>query len=496
MSRERASLSRRQLLGSVGGVGALGGASGLGTWALFEDGETFTGSLAAGAVGVTLDCDGCTTASDGSVSFDFADLGPGDRGVETFTVSADANPMRVWLRTNCPAPVDPLGDAVELRLFHDGDCEGPAAGTAAYPADGSWVSLNEFRTALRGGLRLDHRDAEACLDGTLCLDFEYRLPDDATWAAALSTDLTFEVVAEQCRHVPEDGVASPFPPADCPELDCPDCVDLGKLEVEGDLLMPGVYEFDELYAPFDDGTTYALEVLTATNKADDAEEETVCVSFRLLAGESGDGLAESNAPAICSVAVKGGPLTATYDVAPPSTRTRGEVCTVAQDGDTAPGGLPAISNLVVSVCDDGEDGDGPGDDCSACPSADGEGERITQATFGYTGPDDVDVVFGQQSSGGSSGDDAQVTGVEDGDSFTVSLGSSGRPDFVVSVADGDASTDLSVPAQSDPSVLHTSCSQVFAVGMELVDDIDNPTYRLTVESALNAAGESLCEVSD
>lgn len=486
MSRERASLSRRQLLGSVGTVGALGAASGVGTWALFEDRETFSGSLAAGAVGVTLDCEDCETTDDGSMSFDLSGLTPGDRGVETFTVTADANPMRVWLRTNCPAPVDPLGDAVEVRLFHDGDCDGPAVANAVHPADGSWVTLNEFRSTMRGGLRMDQHDGEPCLHGTQCLDLEYRLPDDATWAAELSTELSFEVVAEQCRHVPEDGVTSPFPNPDCPEPDCPDCVELGKLEVANDLLMPGVYEFDELYAPFDDGTTYALEVLTATNKADDGEEETVCASFRLLAGDGDDGLAEVDAPAVCSVAVKGGQLTETYDVEPPTTRTRGEVCTVAQDGDTAPGALPAISNVVVSVCAP-EDGDGGGSGCVSCPEdGDGSGDRIAQTTFTYDGPDGVDVRFEQQ----STGETVTATDIADGDSFTVELNGSQKPDFDVAV-DGTA---LTVPAQSDPTALHTSCSQVYEVGMELVDE--SSTYTLTVESAVSKSGDRLCGVSD
>lgn len=492
MSRDP-SVSRRRLLASVGTVGALGGASGLGSWALFGDGETFSGSMAAGAVGVTIDCGSCTT-DDGTVAFSLDGLSPGDRGVERFTVTATENPARVWLRTNCPAPVDPLGDAVEVRLYHDPDCEGDGETTHAYPTDGSWATLNELRTALRGGIRLDDRDGEPCLDGGVCLDLEYRLPEDATWAAALSTELDLELVAEQCRHVPEDGVSSPFPPENCPEPDCPDCVELGKLEVGDDGSLPlGVYEFDELFPPFaGDGTTYGLEVLTATNKGDGDDGETVCASFRLLAGDDWNGLAESNAPPLCEVAVKGGPITVPYDVSPPSTRTRGERCTVAQDGDSARGALPAISNVVVSVCAEDD-----GDDCAACPRADGsEGDRIAQATFSYAGPDGVTVSFDQQSNGNSPADDLTADGVDAGESFTVDLDGSGSTNFDVSVAESpDADgTPLSVPAQSDPSSLHTSCSDVFGVGMQLVDD--GGTYTLTVESAVDKAGRQLCEVSD
>jgi hypothetical protein len=481
-------------------VGALSGAAGLGTWALFEDSETFAASMGAGEVGVTIDCDRCEESSDGTVTFDISGLEPGNDGSERFTVTADANPVRVWLRTNCPEPVDPLGDGIEVQLSHDGDCDGQ--GTVIHPADGSWVTLNEFRTALRGGIRLDDLDGEACLDGELCLDLNYRLPTDATWAADLSTELTFEVAAEQCRHVPEDGVTSPFPFVDCPELDCPDCVELGKVDVPDDQLIPG-----QTYG-FGDTDDYAIEVLTVTNKADEYGEETVCASFALLANGS-----EADAAPICSVAVKGGPETVTYDVDPPSTRTTEELRSPG-DGDSSPGELPAISNLTISVCDE-DDGD-DGDDCASCPpdGEEEEGDRIAQATFSYAGPDGVDVLFDQQTgSGGGNGNgnsnngngtggppeqDVEQKDVDNGDTFTVPLLGNGIPNFDVSVSTGedDAGTPLLVPAQSDPSALHTSCSQTFAVGMELVDDVDDPTYTLTVESAQNKAGDLLCEVSD
>ncbi|MFC4405373.1 hypothetical protein [Haloarchaeobius iranensis] len=384
MSRDRASLSRRRLLGSVGTVGALSGVAGVGTWALFEDGETFAASVDAGEVGVSIGCDSCPTEGD-SVSFGLDGLEPGDERIdesaETFTVTADANPVRVWLRTNCPDPVDPLGDAVEVRLSRDPDCDGSGT-TQMYPSeDGSWRTLNEFRSDLRGGLRLDNLGGEPCLDGTLCLDLEYRLPEDATWANDLSTELTFEVAAEQCRHVPEDSVTSPpFPPSDCRELDCPYCVELGKLEVgEDDLLPPGVYDFTELCPQFaDDGTAYKLEVLEATNKEDDdGSQETVCARVRLLAGEDEDALEEANAPPICSVAVKGSQTTETYDVDPASTRTRGDVCTGKLDEGTEAGGLSAISNIVVSVCSENDTGDcfGPPDSPGGSPRQDETSEQ-------------------------------------------------------------------------------------------------------------------------
>ncbi|WP_257299631.1 hypothetical protein [Haloarchaeobius sp. FL176] len=373
MSRDQASVSRRKLLGSVGSVGALSGVAGAGTWALFEDSERFGVSMSAGKVGVSIDCRNCEVI-DGTVGFEFGGLTLGEERTERFTVTADANPIWVWLRTNCPEPVDPLGDVVEIQLFRDPNCDGPSDVTQVYPPDDdedSWTTLNEFRTALRGGLRLDDLDGEPCIDSELCLDLKYRLSKDATWAVDLSTELTFEVVAEQCRHVPESDMAmSPFPPEDCPEPECTECVELGKLEVgDDDLLEPDIYDFTELCSQFrNDETAYALEVLDAMNKDDNGGEETVCVWFRLLAGDSSDALDaldEANAPAMCSVAVKGSQQTESYPIDPPLTRTRGMVCTVTQDGDT--GALPAISNIVVSVCAESDEGCGPPDGTGGPP---------------------------------------------------------------------------------------------------------------------------------
>lgn len=344
MSRERASLSRRKLLGSVGAVGALSGVAGAGTWALFEDDETFPGSLAAGEVGVSIACStSCSDVEDGTVSFDLDGLSP-DTGTSTerFSITAEANPVRAWLRSNCPAPVDPLGDAIEVQLFYDDDCGevGETKKTKIYPtpeSSDSWSTLNGFLRWLRSGLRLDDLDDQPCFDGTLCLDLEYRLRGD--WAQGLSTELTFEVVAEQCRHVDEGSVASPFPPSDCIEPECRDCVEIGTVDVTDNQLVPG-----ETY-PLDD-PTYAIEVLTVKNKVDGDKEETVCASFALLANGT-----ETDAPPLCSVTIKGGNGTVTYegdDLRPLSTRTPGELCSPG-DSNSA-GSLPAISNITISVC--------------------------------------------------------------------------------------------------------------------------------------------------
>lgn len=343
-------LTRRQLLGVVAGTGAVGATTGV-TVASFRDRESVSGTMRAGELSIRVDCDSehCFAAGDGTLGFAFGDLEPGDGGRETFEFAVVDNPARLWIRTACPPAVDPLGEALAVRLdLTRGDAsERLFSGT-----------LNELRTEFSDGIRLDDRIGGPCLpaDDALGLVFEYDLPGDAEWTAALRSELVFELFAEQCRHVSdaEGGAREPFESADCPELECPDCVPLGKFELEGKQLLEPytAYAFDELYGEFaDDGHAYELGVLTVTNKADESEKaETVCARVRLL--RDGD---ERGAPAICRVAVAGGPnpenrgpAEETYSVEPPLTRTREPGCTV----DEAYG----ISHLTVSVCaDDGGD---------------------------------------------------------------------------------------------------------------------------------------------
>lgn len=289
-----------------------------------------------------------------------------------------------------------LEEALALRVSIADPCD--SAGTQLYPEDedGAWGTLRDFQTAFANGRRLDAD--EPCYESgdDVCLEFEYRLP----WWYALvgpddEADLELELYAEQCRHVEESAAGNPFEPAECgaepdPDPDpepCPDCAKLGKLEVEGDRLETKTYDFDEIYGQFeDDDYDYEVDVLAVTTKDDGAE--TTCVDFRLL--RDGEGTVR-----MCRVDVKGGshkkkkekkkrkggrekggrekgddgkhdgkkPTGEPHEIEPPSARTPEKLCTPEfedkREKRGGPSGRPAISNLVVWVCDpSGDGGDG------------------------------------------------------------------------------------------------------------------------------------------
>ena len=513
MSPDPTRLSRRKVLTAVGSVGAVGAVAGAGTAAYLGDRERFTGAMAAGGVAVEADCDSCSVDR-GRVRFAFEGIEPGDEASERFElrIPDDGNRARLWLRTDCPPAVDPLGEALEVRLVTDEGCTGADGAATLRAYDSDWTTLNGLRTALAGGLRLDDPDDPCLSPGEVaCLRLQYRLPADATWAVAAESDLAFEFHAEQCRHVPESAVEDgPFGHPRCPESDCPDCVELGTLDVEDGRLIPG-----ETY-PLGDG--YELQVLSATDKDDDGDRETVCVSFRLL--KDGE---EDAAPPICRVDVGGGrpqgagstggrgdrggsgvpgetprrgppepsddphpsdpeSRVVTYQVEPPLTRTRGGVCAAHGDdhGSVPDGERPGISNLTVFVCAD--DGTDPEEDPDCVPCRDDNGNRVGGATFEYHGPaDGVTVVVDQRGSGDSPAETVRVDGIDDGDAFEVPLGGSGRPDFDVAVEEDGSEVDV--------GTFHTSCSEPFGPGLVIAGG----GYELTVLEAVTKDGIPICE---
>lgn len=355
MTDDDSAPTRRSLLASLGSAGALA-AAGAATTASLADGESVSGSVQAGRVGLDADCDGCGL-KDGRLQLALKSVAPGESNVKTvrLAVPDGTNPVRLWFRTECPPIADPLGEALEARLAVRPAC---AEDEKQFLLGDGWRSFTTLRRELHDGTRLDD-PANPCLPpgARLCLDLEYRLPADATWTVDAETRLVLELFAQQCRHVSEDAVGSgPFPDEGCPPVRCSNFVKLGKLEVNNDRLEPGVYDFDELYNRYETTDTYQLEVLTVTDKVDADEQETVCASMRLL--KEGR---ESLAPPICKVAVTGGNQTVQYDVDPPLPRTRGEVC-AATDGTNpgaeADGRRPAISNLTVFVCPNEVSADG------------------------------------------------------------------------------------------------------------------------------------------
>lgn len=220
-------VSRRRLLAGLGGVGAVGMASGAGTFAYLSDRESFPrNTLGSGAVDVDVACSrgtGCVE-SDGVVRLAIDGLDRGSSGTRTVTATVRTNPARLWFATVCPEPdpgvSDPLGDALAVELF---------VGTDPDPAFSG--SLSALRREFVTGLRIDGYGGtdDRCLDpgSELRLTLGWTLPADAPdVAAGRTTAFEFRLYAEQCRHVSEDDAtgSNPFAGLDpCPEPSCAVC---------------------------------------------------------------------------------------------------------------------------------------------------------------------------------------------------------------------------------------------------------------------------------
>jgi hypothetical protein len=491
---DRSELTRRKVLAAASAVGLGSLSAGLGTSATFSNRADLGGRVEAGAVALAVDCDSCTTAG-GTVEFEIDGIEPGsgwDEETIRVSIPSGTNAVRVWGRTTCPETLEPLATALEVQLTVD-DCSGGNRREISPPAfAGTWLSLDEFRRGLADGFRIDDPD-DPCLDPgeTYCLTLRYRLPTTASWAVAAEATLGMEFYAEQCRHVDESAVGEgPFADVWCPGFDCPDCVELGKIDVVGDRLIAGERYDLELAPGFDGDGDYEIEVLSVTNKQDDTgDEETVCAGFRLLR----DGVEAVETP-LCEVTVGGGrprsppsdpdSRVAVYDIDPPLSRTSGEVCAAHGDDKLDPesvphGERPAISNITVSVCADRQPDEPPTTDCVPC--RDDNGNRVAGVTFEYDGSeDDVSITIAQRGNGPQ--ETVTVPTVDSGDSFTVQLNGRGRPDF-----------DVTVTANEGVAIgsFHTSCSQPFGPGTVVGDG----SYTLTVVEAVDKSGRNICEVT-
>jgi len=209
--RRPSGLSRRRLLAGIGGVGAVGMASGLGTGAYLSDRVTFANNgFGAGAVELTV---GGGVADGVAVDVSGIDRGPEGRVTETFPVGVRTNPARVWLAAECPAVDDALATALRIDVRVDGrsitDGLRPFAAVAADLVDGERVD-------------------DGCLDPDDALTVEViaELPADAPDALAGSaTSLRLRLYAEQCRHVTETDAtgANPFAGRVCEGPACVSC---------------------------------------------------------------------------------------------------------------------------------------------------------------------------------------------------------------------------------------------------------------------------------
>lgn len=225
--RSTSGLSRRRLLAALSGIGAVGAASGAGTFAHFSDTAPFAGNeMGAGEVDIDISCGperNCAVEG-GHVTFAVDRIVRGHGGYQTFTVDVQTNPARLWLGTDCPPAFDPLGDAIEASLkMSDGH---------------TWFTLSSgslagIRRDLVAGRRLDDLDGDGCLDPEgepLEIVLDWSLPGDAPDSATgKSTSFGFQLYTEQCRHVSENDAAGSNPfvgtgPCDEPP-ECAGCED-------------------------------------------------------------------------------------------------------------------------------------------------------------------------------------------------------------------------------------------------------------------------------
>ncbi len=219
-------VSRREILAGLGGVGIVGAVSGAGTYALLSAEESFGGSIRSGTLSIDVDCDRCIVDGDG-VSVALGGIDRGDGGTETLVFTVETNPARLWIGSDCPPVVDPLGDVLLVTLRYEG--ETVESGT-----------LSSVRRSLRRGVMLGD---ECTTSGeTVALDIEWELPFGAPDAVAdEQTNFEFVFVGKQCRHVDAAADENPFagtPPCDEP----PECLSCPR--DNGDRIAGATFEYD------------------------------------------------------------------------------------------------------------------------------------------------------------------------------------------------------------------------------------------------------------
>lgn len=263
-------LSRRQLIGGIGAVGAASAGAGLGTTALFSDEESFeTNSITAGELDLVVDYftsrtkgqntdsnDGRIDGNPGSYSYSVGDVKPGDSGTLAFCPKVVDNPGHLWIgsvagvtddengQTEPESHVDASGslgssavgrgagdlsDAIEVTVSY--------AGSVDYDAGSDEITCNDTRELnnpsgytladlakdLESGFRLDGNEPDGG-DGTVdaypasagpddqagpCLCIEWELPATVgNEVQSDSIDLSFQFAAVQERN--NDSPDNPF----------------------------------------------------------------------------------------------------------------------------------------------------------------------------------------------------------------------------------------------------------------------------------------------
>lgn len=218
--RRPSGLSRRRLLAGIGGVGAVGMVSGLGTGAYLSDRVTLANNgFGAGTVELTID----DAVTDGLVTVDVSGIGRGpERGAsDTFHVGVRTNPARLWLAADCPAVDDDLVAALQVDVRVGG--RSITGGLRPFAA---------VATELVDGERVD----DGCLvpEEPLPIEVVAELPADAPDSlAGRETSLRLRLYAEQCRHVSEDAAAgsNPFAGRICEGPECVPCQDENGVKI-------------------------------------------------------------------------------------------------------------------------------------------------------------------------------------------------------------------------------------------------------------------------
>lgn len=351
MSGDR-DLSRRQVLAGVAGASSIGALAGGITGAVLGDSERFfDNQFVAGAFELDMHWTG-GPSSGNQFALTIEDLNPGETGhadlsLELPADDQDNNPGLLWLRATCPAPPTLLGEFLEVTLSY-ADCDsGEAVETIRGP-----LSLRKFADQIRNGIQLRPPPELSGTNGEclpvgqeICLRLDYALSDGYLGEESLA--MSFQVVAEQCRH---NEAANPFPTvAECEKPECVCCERVGKLELDeesqsgiGDSsIEEGIYTFTEVCNGL---PGYQLEVLDTVDKSDG---ETVAAQIRVL--DSG-----GMPVPLCEAIYKGATTSRTVTFEPFAFGT-GLVAAPAREDDAGPvesdpDAYYGISHITASIC--------------------------------------------------------------------------------------------------------------------------------------------------
>ncbi|MFC7325784.1 hypothetical protein ACFQMF_14520 [Halorubrum rutilum] len=443
-------LSRRRLLAGIGGVGAVGMASGLGTGAYLSDRETFPNNgLGAGTVELLVNGE----LTNGTVAVDVSDIDRGDSGDETFEIGARTNPVRVWLATECVAN-NGLARELEVDVRVDGTS-----------VTGRYRPLAAVRDDLFDGERID----DGCLDpeDAIRVAVYWRLPAGATDVGGQTADLTFRLYAEQCRHTTEADAeaANPFAARVCDENRCVPCADENEVKIGGLRLK---YLGDETIDPLvvraaggggggngrGNGNNPPTTIFDATVRPneefalDGADSRTNTpgwigpnIYLDSGGGASRNERTETNIHTSCSVPLGPGDVYGDFEVVEVTTTDDEKVCGTGTGGD---GG------------DTPDDEPEPGPECAVCDQ--GTGVSLATLDVRYLGADDATVSV-VSTKGNTSGELFAGT-VSQGDVFTLDGKDVDRPGRGAD----RLGPEVEIGVGGETVAIHVSCSQPLAVG--------------------------------